>query len=338
MLPSQIEQAVALLRNDDVVCIPTETVYGLAASLYSEKAIDKIYSLKGRPRTNPLIVHIGRKEDLYNLCTEVPAPLQRLIDCFWPGPLTILVEKSNQVPSTVTAGGSRVGIRMPDHPLTLELLQALSFPLVAPSANPYNAISPTTAKHVHDYFGTQVPLILDGGPCRQGLESTVVGMENGQVAIYRQGMITAEEIQAIVGHVVDLSGSAQNATVIIVNDNPEIINEVDKAQVAPGMTLKHYSPKTPTLFCENIDRYKEDCDDKAFLVFCKKHSDLPLAHQYVLSEKGDLNEAAARLYQVLHEIDERSYRQIICERLPDHGIGRAINDRLLRAGGGIISQ
>ena len=121
MAPSQIELAVDLLSTNEVVCIPTETVYGLAASLYSEKAIDKIYALKGRPRTNPLIVHIGRKEDLAPLCIEVPAPLQRLIDRFWPGPLTILVEKSDRVPYTVTAGSSRVGVRMPNHPLTLEL-------------------------------------------------------------------------------------------------------------------------------------------------------------------------------------------------------------------------
>ncbi|NDF97711.1 MAG: threonylcarbamoyl-AMP synthase, partial [Chitinophagia bacterium] len=168
MSNAQLQQAIQLLSDENVVCVPTETVYGLAASMYSEMAIEKIYAIKGRPRTNPLIVHIGRKEDLFLLCTEVPAPLQRLIDRFWPGPLTILVEKSVQVPDSITAGGSRVGIRMPNHPLTLELLQRLPFPLVAPSANPYNAISPTTAQHVEAYFGSAIPLILDGGPCQQG--------------------------------------------------------------------------------------------------------------------------------------------------------------------------
>lgn len=334
MSNSSIDQAVSLLRNNEVVAIPTETVYGLAASLYSEKAINKVYSIKGRPSTNPLIVHIGRKEDLIPLCTTVPKPLQLLIDRFWPGPLTILVEKSEQVPSTVTAGSSRVGVRMPNHSLTLQLLQALPFPLVAPSANPYNAISPTSAKHVHDYFGTQIPLILDGGPCLQGIESTVVGLENGMVTIYRQGMITTEQIQELVENVVDLSGITKNATRSTAHDNPEI----NKAQVAPGMTSKHYSPKTPTIVCEHLEKFKEDSDAKAFLLFSKKRPELPQAHQYVLSEKEDLNEAAARLYQVLHELDEKLYRQIICERFPDIGIGRAINDRLLRASGGIISQ
>jgi L-threonylcarbamoyladenylate synthase len=319
MLPSQIKLAVDLLSNNDVVCIPTETVYGLAASLYSEKAIDKIYTLKGRPRSNPLIVHIGRKEDLFNLCTEVPAPLQQLIDRFWPGPLTILVEKSDKVPITVTAGESRVGIRMPNHPLTLQLLQALPFPLVAPSANPYNAISPTTAKHVQDYFGTQIPLILDGGPCKQGLESTVVGVENGQAVIYRQGMITVEQIEAMIGSVL-------------------VKGEVGEKQVAPGMTAKHYAPNTPTLLCEHPEIFAEDAENKAFLLFDKKYASLPSEHQYLLSESGDLEEAAQRLYQCLHEIDHKSYKQIICERFPDHGIGRAINDRLLRAGGGIVTQ
>lgn len=319
MPSAQLQQAIELLRNDNVVCVPTETVYGLAASMYSEKAIDKIYALKGRPRTNPLIVHIGRKEDLAPLCIEVPAPLQRLIDRFWPGPLTILVEKSDRVPPTVTAGSSRVGIRMPNHPLTLALLRALPFPLVAPSANPYNAISPTTAKHVEDYFGSAIPLILDGGPCEQGLESTVVGVENEQVVIYRQGMITAEQIESLVGPIV-------------------VKNEAGEKQVAPGMTLKHYSPKTPTIVCEHLEQFKEDSAGKAFLLFSKKHPELPQAHQYVLSEKEDLSEAAARLYQVLHELDERSYNQIVCERFPDIGIGRAINDRLLRAGGGVVTQ
>jgi L-threonylcarbamoyladenylate synthase len=319
MPSAQLQQAIELLRNDNVVCVPTETVYGLAASMYSEKAIEKIYTIKGRPRSNPLIVHIGRIQDLQTLCSDLPAPLQRLAERFWPGPLTILVEKSDQVPLSITAGGTRVGIRMPNHPLTLELLKALPFPLVAPSANPYNAISPTTAKHVEDYFGSAIPLILDGGPCEQGLESTVVGVENEQVVIYRQGMITAEQIESLVGPIV-------------------VKNEAGEKQVAPGMTLKHYSPKTPTIVCEHLEQFKEDSAGKAFLLFSKKHPELPQAHQYVLSEKEDLSEAAARLYQVLHELDERSYNQIVCERFPDIGIGRAINDRLLRAGGGVVTQ
>jgi L-threonylcarbamoyladenylate synthase len=333
MAPSQIELAVELLSTNEVVCIPTETVYGLAASLYSEKAIDKIYALKGRPRTNPLIVHIGRKEDLAPLCIEVPAPLQRLIDRFWPGPLTVLVEKSDSVPYTVTAGSSRVGVRMPNHPLTLELLRALPFPLVAPSANPYNAISPTTAKHVQDFFGSQIPLLLDGGPCQQGLESTVVGIENGKVTIYRQGMITTEQIRELVGDVIEASAELK----LVNTDNSTNVPDTEKAQASPGMTLKHYAPKTPTLLCEHLEKFYADAEGKAFLLFQKKHPALPLAHQYVLSESGDLAEAAARLYQCLHEMDSKSYRQIICEKFPDIGIGRAINDRLLRAGGGIIS-
>ncbi len=331
---SLLTKATALLGNNEVVCIPTETVYGLAASLYSESAINKIYVIKGRPRTNPLIVHIGRKEDLAALCTAVPAPLQQLIDRFWPGPLTILVEKSDLVPDTVTAGGSRVGVRMPNHPLTLELLRSLPFPLVAPSANPYNAISPTTAKHVEDYFGSAIPLILDGGPCQQGLESTVVGMENGQVTIYRQGMITAEQIQQVVGEVIEVASDVKFDHL----DNHASVAGTEKAQVAPGMTLKHYAPKTPTLLCDHLEKFYADAEGKAFLLFCKKYPALPEEHQYVLSESGDLAEAAARLYQCLHELDSKSYKKIICEKFPNQGVGRAINDRLLRAGGGTVSQ
>ncbi|NDF98142.1 MAG: L-threonylcarbamoyladenylate synthase, partial [Chitinophagia bacterium] len=244
---------------------------------------------------------------------------QRLIDRFWPGPLTILVEKSVQVSDSITAGSSRVGIRMPNHPLTLELLQRLPFPLVAPSANPYNAISPTTAKHVEAYFGSAIPLILDGGPCQQGLESTVVGVENGQVVIYRQGMITAEQIEALVGPVI-------------------VKNEVGEKQVAPGMTAKHYAPNTPTLLCEHPDIFAKEAAGKAFLLFNKKYTTLPSEHQYLLSESGDLEEAAQRLYQCLHELDRKSYQQIICQRFPEEGIGRAINDRLQRAGGSSLSE
>ena len=333
MPSAQLQQAIELLRNDNVVCVPTETVYGLAASLYSERAIEKIYTIKGRPRSNPLIVHIGRIQDLQTLCSDLPAPLQRLAERFWPGPLTILVEKSDQVPLSITAGGKRVGIRMPNHPLTLELLKALPFPLVAPSANPYNAISPTTAKHVQDFFGTQIPLILDGGPCQQGLESTVVGIENGKVTIYRQGMITTEQIRELVGDVTEASGELK----LLNTGNSTNVPDTEKAQASPGMTLKHYAPKTPTLLCEHLEKFYAEAEGKAFLLFQKKHPALPLAHQYVLSESGDLAEAAARLYQCLHELDSKSYRQIICEKFPDIGIGRAINDRLLRAGGGIIS-
>lgn len=338
MSSTLLTQAATLLRHNEIVCIPTETVYGLAASLYSESAINKIYAIKGRPRTNPLIVHIGRKEDLAALCTAVPAPLQQLIDRFWPGPLTILVEKSDLVPDTVTAGGSRVGVRMPHHPLTLELLRSLPFPLVAPSANPYNAISPTTAKHVENYFGSAIPLILDGGPCQQGLESTVVGMENGRVTIYRQGMITAEQLQEVVGQVSNRSATTVRAKKSIKVNSSTNTDGLEMIQVAPGMTLKHYAPKTPTLVCEHLEQFYGDADRKAFLLFSKKDPLLPLEHQYVLSESGDLAEAAANLYQCLHDLDSKSYRQIICERFPDQGIGRAINDRLYRAGGSGLAQ
>ncbi|MBM3922851.1 MAG: threonylcarbamoyl-AMP synthase [Sphingomonadales bacterium] len=314
----ELNKAIQLLSQDEVVCIPTETVYGMAANLYSEKAIEKIYTLKGRPRTNPLIVHIGRKEDLKDICKNIPLPLQKLIDRFWPGPLTVLVEKADRIPLSITAGGDRVGVRMPNHPLTLSLLQQLDFPLVAPSANPYNAISPTTAKHVKDYFGTSIPLILDGGPCQQGLESTVVGMEDDTVVIYRLGMITAEQIETLVGKVT-------------------IKEESGSIQVAPGMSIKHYAPKTPTLLCDTLDSFQHDSLNKAFILFSTKEPALPQAHQYLLSEKGDLNEAAARLYDLLHALDKKSYAQIVCKKLPDEGIGRAINDRLKRASSGLVS-
>lgn len=183
------------------MAIPTETVYGLAGNLFSEKAVSTIYSLKQRPHSNPLIAHVASLEAAVALTKEFPAPLLELANRFWPGPLTLLVEKSSIVPDTVTAGSSKVAIRIPSHLHTQALLQHLSFPLVAPSANPYTRISPTTAEHVAYYFGSSIPLILDGGPCTLGLESTIIGFENNTPVLYRQGGLAIEMIEKLIGPV-----------------------------------------------------------------------------------------------------------------------------------------
>lgn len=309
---SLIDRAAALLSEEEVVAIPTETVYGLAGNMYSKKAVEKIYTLKQRPASNPLIAHIASFDRLRELVIEIPSQLEELAKKYWPGPLTLLLNKKASVPHNITAGSDRVAVRVPSHSLTLALLKKIDFPLVAPSANPYSRISPTTAAHVQAYFGGQIPLILDGGPCEVGLESTIVGMENGKMTIYRQGIISKEEIEEITGPV-ELYHSAQNET------------------PAPGLALRHYAPKTLTLLSERhkiVDMYHENT---AILVFSEPIAGIPLSNQFILSPEGSLAQAAKNLYNILHKMDQSGFQKIICERIPEAGVGNAINDRLRRA-------
>ena len=195
------KRAARLLAGGKLVAIPTETVYGLAANALDEYAVEQIFVTKGRPHFNPLIIHIGAKQELSKYVTEVPEMAQRLIDAFWPGPLTLLLPKKEIVPDLITASLPRVAVRMPNHPLTLQLLQSLDFPLAAPSANPFCYISPTRAVHVEQQIGEKIPYILDGGACEQGLESTIVGFEKGLPVVYRLGAITPEAIEAVAGQI-----------------------------------------------------------------------------------------------------------------------------------------
>ena len=175
-----INAAVKALENNEIVAIPTETVYGLAGNAYSETAVEKIFALKNRPHFNPLIVHIKSAAVLTSVAKNIPLVALQLADAFWPGPLTLVLEKQEHIPDIVTGGKNTVGVRVPNHPIALELLEQLDFPLAAPSANPFGSISPTTAKHVADYFTDTLTIILDGGSCDKGIESTIIGFENGQ--------------------------------------------------------------------------------------------------------------------------------------------------------------
>ena len=187
MIGTALSTAIELLRRDEVVAIPTETVYGLAGNALYPKAIASIFEIKNRPRFDPLIVHASSVERLSQYANAFPEAARRLADQFMPGPLTLLLDKAAIIPDLVTAGSPRVALRVPNHPLTLSLLQQLDFPLAAPSANPFGYISPTTAQHVADQLGSQIPYILDGGPCQVGVESTIVGFEDGQAVVYRKG-------------------------------------------------------------------------------------------------------------------------------------------------------
>ena len=233
IISNEIKQAQVHLNAGELVAIPTETVYGLAANALDSKVVAKIFEVKNRPTFDPLIVHIAYPSEVEKYAAAFPGPARDLAMKFWPGPLTLLLRKRNNIPDLVTAGLNTVGIRCPNHPLTLALLRALDFPLAAPSANPFGYISPTTAQHVQDQLDDKIPFILDGGPCSVGLESTIVGFENGNITIHRLGGLSVEAIEAVVGKV-------------------EIKDKSTSNPQAPGQLDSHYAPQKK-LIVGNID-------------------------------------------------------------------------------------
>lgn len=315
MITRDIQLAVDCLDKNDVVGMPTETVYGLAGNAFSEQAVRRIFEVKKRPSYNPLIVHINGTADLNAVATDIPEAAVVLTRHFWPGPLTVVLKKKSCIPDLVTAGKATVAVRAPDHPVAQELLRRTSYPLAAPSANPFGTISPTTADHVDRYFGDIIPCVLDGGPCRKGIESTIVGFsDDGSPVILRLGSITPEEIEAVIGNVT-------------------IRNKAAASPDAPGMLSRHYSPKTPLVISDNPEITLEMYTNQkvGLLTFSERVPDRPGLVQIVLSEKGDMNEAAAALYAALHELDQLSAEVIITSLLPETGLGKALNDKLLRA-------
>lgn len=314
IIDKDLSFALELLSNEEVVAIPTETVYGLAGNAFSNKAINKIYTVKQRPFSNPLIVHVADVTKIKEIAKDIPEIAWDLLEKFSPGPLTLLLPKKDIVLDEVTSGLKEVAIRIPNHPLTLELLKNLNFPLVAPSANPYGYISPTKPTHVFKQLGSKIPYILDGGNCDKGIESTVVGFEDGNVIIYRQGAISIEMIAKI----------AKN---VVVKDT-----EAEKP-LSPGMVPHHYSPHTKLILTNNVEdeTRKYNSLEIAVILFKKEVGFIPVENQFILSEKGDLNEAAKNLYNALHLMDEKNLKVIIAEKLPNEGVGKAMNDRLSRA-------
>ena len=314
MLSTDIHLAAHLLNDDAVIAIPTETVYGLAGNIFSEKAIQSIFDLKKRPLSNPLIVHIGDTNQLEDLVAEIPLLAKKLMDKFWPGSLTLVLPKKVAVPNYVTGGKDTVAIRMPNHEQTLKLLKLLSFPLAAPSANPYGSISPTKANHVADYFGESIPLILDGGSCQKGIESTIIGFENNNPVLYRLGSITLEDIEHEIGPV-------------------KIKNFEKHKPMAPGMTAKHYAPKTLTVATDKVTDAVAFYKGKkiGLLLFKEAFYSENIAHQEVLSLNSDLVEAASNLYAAMHRLDNLGLDIIVAEKFPENQLGRSINDRLKRA-------
>lgn len=304
-----IVKAIRHLTAGELVAIPTETVYGLAGNALDSTVVTKIFEAKRRPAFDPLIVHIPDPGKIQTYAVNIPQAAYDLADVFWPGPLTILLEKSESISDLVTSGLSRVGLRCPDHELTLELLGNLNFPLAAPSANPFGYISPTTADHVRRQLGDQVAYILDGGSCKVGIESTVVGFEDEVAVIYRRGGIDRKSITRITGKTIEQ----------MVASNPS----------APGQLTQHYSPKKPMWLGNITDLMRKKGNLKAGLLLFEKSRGERI--EKILSKSGDINEAARNLFAALRALDESEAEIIIAETVPEVGLGPAINDRLQRA-------
>lgn len=310
--PAAIQQAAEILRAGGVVAFPTETVYGLGADALNAEAAARIFEIKGRPRFDPLIVHVTDVAAARELVADFPPQAARLAEQFWPGPLTLVLPKQPQVPELVTAGLPTVAVRVPAHPVARELLQAAGCPIAAPSANRFGCVSPTRAEHVAEQLGAAVELILDGGPCDVGLESTIVSLADpASPVLLRPGGLPLEELQSVLG--------------------PITIATDDAQPVAPGMLPRHYAPRTRVVVVDRLDDLTAEQRTGRVGVLSLDPVAADFAAVEVLSPSGDLREAATRLFAAMHRLDAQSLDRIIALRVPDEGLGRAINDRLRRA-------
>jgi len=304
--------AAEVLNRKEIVALPTETVYGLAGDALESEAVAKIFEAKERPFFDPLIVHVESKEWLAKL-TRPPeranAILETLVERFWPGPLTILFPKSDLVPHLVTAGLQQVAIRMPRHPVFLEVLRAFGKPLAAPSANRFGRVSPTRAEHVFEELGSRIPLILDAGPTIVGLESTIVRVHPDKIEILRQGPVSEEDL-AEIAPIQDLA--------------------VTEKIEAPGQAASHYAPEKPVHFLEPSTIGSNSQNDALICWGPVRHCEY-FSVVRSLSETRDLRVAAQRLFTLLREVDRLDIRKIFIEPVPETGLGKAIMDRMRRA-------
>lgn len=313
MIGQDISHCYSLLSEGKLVAIPTETVYGLAANALNADAVLNIFETKNRPVFDPLILHAGTLDNILLHVTEFPEKARKLAMTFWPGPLTLVLPRKHHIPDIVCSGLPHVAVRIPDHPLTLELLKQLPFPIAAPSANPFGYISPTTAQHVEDQLGSRIPYILDGGPCRVGIESTIVSFHQSRPVILRLGGLSPEAIEDVIGKV-DVA--------LHQNSNPSV----------PGQLDAHYAPHKRLIFGD-LDRLIPQFSSSkiAVLSYKEEYSSPAIVESFRLSASGDLHEAANRLFLGMRLLDHSPADIILAEPVPTHGLGAAINDRLQRA-------
>lgn len=308
---SDINKAKTFLDNDNLIGLPTETVYGLAGNGLKAEVVSKIFEVKNRPHFDPLILHSYSIEAIKKFVKDIPAAALQLMNAFWPGPMTILLERNQKVPDLTCSGLDRVAFRIPNHSRALSLLETLEYPLAAPSANPFGYISPTTSEHVQKQLGEKIPYILEGEISDIGIESTIVGFENGDTIIYRLGGLEVDEIKKVVGKVKILPHSSSK---------PD----------APGMLKSHYAPRKNIILGDISTLIKQKSDLKiGTLSFSKVYPEADIS--LVLTETGDMHEAAQNLFSHLRKLDESDVDLIITEKVPNTGLGKAINDRLQRA-------
>lgn len=315
VIGTDVTEAARRLNAGEVVAVPTETVYGLAGNALNREAVLQIFKIKRRPSFDPLIVHCADAEEAFRYAVRVPPAAFMLAEKFWPGPLTLVLPSRGVVPEVVNAGLPTVALRVPAHPLFIQLLQQVDFPLAAPSANPFGYVSPTQASHVFEQLGDKIGYILDGGPCQLGLESTIVGFEKNKPVLLRLGAIPTVQLQQLFPDI---------AFKIQASSNPS----------APGQLTSHYAPRKKVLWCKDFNESSEADPSTAYLVFgSMKPTQAPSSNILNLSEGGNYHEAARNLYHLLRQFDTGPWRRLKVFPLPedDEGLAHTINDRLRRA-------
>lgn len=317
---SEIKLGAAAIRKGDLTAFPTETVYGLGADAFNAAAVARIYEVKRRPLHNPLIVHIADVEQVELLATQVSDQARTLMEKFWPGPLTLVLTKSSSVPEIVTAGNPTVAIRMPANPWTRQLIRLSETPIAAPSANAFGRTSPTTAAHVREQLSGSYDVLIDGGACRVGMESTVLSVYGKNPILLRHGGICKTDIETLIGHVLSFE---QN------------ISDIKKLE-SPGMMASHYAPDTPLHIVDDVRQFAKR-PDVGILLFERK-AEIFSGPVETLSPAGNLREAAVNLYSCLRKLDGMKLSLIVVERLPETGLGVAINDRLTKAAAPFVSE
>lgn len=317
-----LEESAELFQNGEVVGIPTETVYGLAANAFDEEAVKKIFIAKGRPNDNPLIVHIARFEDLAELVTETPEKVKIMAEKFWPGPLTMIMKKSDKISSVVSGGLSTVAIRMPKSESARAIIENCGLPLAAPSANLSGSPSPTNAKYVFDDMNGRIPLIIDGGACEIGVESTVISFAEEPPRLLRPGGVTLEEMTELIGE-------------IVVDD--AVLNKLQEGKTAssPGMKYKHYAPSADiTIIKSDFKTFKNICESENATALCfDGEEELLNCSCVTYGKEDDGYSQSARLFDALRELDEMGAK-VVYARCPDtKGMGLAVYNRLIRSAG-----
>lgn len=314
------QEAADFINRGKLVAFPTETVYGLGADARNPQAVAGIFEVKERPAFDPLIVHVRNRAAVDDVVSCFPDAAERLAAAFWPGPLTLVLPKRPEIPDLVTASLPGVGVRVPAHPLALDLLNRSGRPIAAPSANKFGRISPTTAAHVQEGLGAEIDLILDGGPCSVGVESTVLSLMGTHPVLLRPGGCPIEDIESLIG------------TVERIAPNPELD---DAAQPAPGMLSRHYAPRTPLVTVSAESVAKPISGMRCGLLTDSGRSSEPgFLEVELLSEDGNLRTCAANFFAALRRLDAAGLDVIIAHQFPDFGLGLALNDRLRRAAAG----